>query len=79
MTEISGAGPAGTSGAAAGGTPDESDLPRLQGLDQSADDPSDPAAARRSDAASEAGPVDPPADDESASDPMTDMSGTTGG
>ena len=80
MSDMTEATPAGT-GAAAGGTPSESDLPAMQGLGESVDDPPDPTAARR-DADGAAG-VDPGAlssanDDEGPSDPMPDMSGTTG-
>ena len=76
MTEAT---PAGT-GAAAGGTPSESDLPAMQGLGESVDDPSDPTAARP-DPDREAGAATdaiPDSDDEGPSDPMPDMSGTTG-
>lgn len=72
-------GPASTHGAA-GGTPSESDLPSMQGLDDSVDDPSDPTAGR------EEGPgtvgIDAAGlssgDDGGPSDPMPDMSGTSG-
>ena len=63
------------------GTADEADLPRLQGLDESVDDPSDPEAARGGDDA----PGEVPfsnmmntGDSKSGSDPMPDMSGTSG-
>ncbi|GAA3635253.1 hypothetical protein [Microlunatus ginsengisoli] len=66
-------------GGEAGGTPSESDLPSMQGLGDSVDDPSDPTAARDDDAGSVG---DNPAallnDDEGPSDPMPDMSGTSG-
>lgn len=83
MTDTTGgAAPAGgLSGGAASGTPDESDLPRLQGLDADTDDLDDPAAAQPD--------PDEPGDqrldflrdsgsDRSASDPMPDMSGNQG-
>jgi len=83
MSDMTGANPAGA-GAAAGGTPSESDLPALQGLDESVDDPSDPTASRRQAAdggdheaeitgvAGAAG-----SDDDGPSDPMPDMAGTS--
>lgn len=74
-------GQIGPAEAAAGGTPDESDLPRLQGLDENVDDPNDPEAARGGDEA----PGEVPfaammnsGDSKGASDPMPDMSGTSG-
>jgi hypothetical protein len=79
MSEMTGADPAGA-GSAAGGTPSESDLPAMQGLGESVDDPSDPTASRRD--ADEQGPAGMPdlsgADEDGPSDPMPDMSGTTG-
>jgi hypothetical protein len=77
---VSGSTPEGTGGSA-GGTPSESDLPALQGLGNAVDDPSDPESA---------GPHADPAQDEtlggaptggdrSASDPMPDPAGSTGG
>ena len=81
MSQMSGgAGPTGLPGASGSGMPDESDLPRLQGLDEAVDDPSDPQAARRGEAADEV-PFDPqvePGDGKATSDPMPDMSGTSG-
>ena len=63
-----------------GGTPSESDLPAMQGLDESTDDPSDPSASRRD---SDADRPEAPdvadlatTDDQAPSDPMPDMSGT---
>jgi hypothetical protein len=82
MTDISGAMPGGSSGAAANGTPSESDLPSMQGLDDSTDDPSDPAAGTRPTNAPGNADLDALAtsdDDQSASDPMPDISGTSGG
>lgn len=79
MSDLNEAGPASTDGAA-GGTPTESDLPSMQGLDDSVDDPSDPTAAREDDAGTVG--IDAAAlssgDDEGPSDPMPDMSGTSG-
>lgn len=79
MTDFSGVSPAGAD-AAAGGTPSESDLPAMQGLSDSADDPRDPTAAqpdpdqpRADDIAAHAG-----SSDEGPSDPMPDMAGTGG-
>jgi hypothetical protein len=77
---VSGSTPEGPGGSA-GGTPSESDLPSLQGLGNAVDDPSDPEAA---------GPNADPTQDEalgdassggdrSASDPMPDPAGSTGG
>jgi hypothetical protein len=80
MSDTTGADLAGADNAA-GGTPAEHDLPAMQGLDDSVDDPSDPTASR--------GDAEQPdvaalaeasgADDEGPSDPMPDMSGTSGG
>lgn len=74
-------GNVGPADAAGGGIPSESDLPGLQGLDDSVDDPSDPEAANRGDDA----PGEVPfadlmnsGDSKSASDPMTDTSGASG-
>jgi hypothetical protein len=78
MSDISGTTPAG----AAGGTPSESDLPAMQGLDESTDDPSDPTAARQNSDSDQAETPDlaelAATDDEGPSDPMPDMSGTGG-
>jgi hypothetical protein len=80
MSDTTGVDPTGTD-AAAGGTPSESDLPAMQGLGESADDPSDPTAPRQQaptgsgDAAGLAGAVGD--DDEGPSDPMPDMAGTS--
>lgn len=85
MSEMTGGaatgGQIGPADAAAGGTPDESDLPRLHGLDESVDDPSDPTAAREGEGA----PGEVPfadlmnsGDSKAGSDPMPDMSGTSG-
>jgi hypothetical protein len=74
-------GQIGPADAAAGGTPSESDLPKLQGLDESAEDPSDPEAAREGDGTpGEAQVADlmDTGDSKGASDPIPDMSGTTG-
>jgi hypothetical protein len=72
----------GPADAASSGTPDEPDVPGRQGLDESVDDPSDPEAARAGDGA----PGDAPFadllgsdDGGGSSDPMPDMSGTSGG
>lgn len=74
-------GQIGPSDAAAGGTPDESNLPGIQGLGDSVDDPTDPEASQRDDdasmldrfsAATESGAG------KGSSDPMPDMSGTGG-
>jgi hypothetical protein len=73
---------AGSASGAAGGTPSESDLPRMQGLDENTDDPSDPSAAGAGASDEVNQTVDDPAlgeDDESASDPMHDIAGTSGG
>ncbi len=77
MTDFTaeGAGSATTPAGAAGGTPDEGDLPGLQGLGESADDPDDPAGTDTSSGS----PLDALGDDDDAqgtSDPMPDMSGT---
>ncbi len=84
MSEMTGGkamgGPVGPD-AAAGGTPGESDLPRMQRLDESVDDPSDPEAARRDDETDGAGPLAAmtnSGDGKGASDPMPDMSGASG-
>jgi len=78
MTSVN---PDGAGSASAGGTPSESDLPAMQGLGESVDDPSDPTASRRD--ADDRGLADPAVpsgeDDESPSDPMPDMAGTTDG
>jgi hypothetical protein len=85
MSELTGGaatgGEIGPADAAAGGTPTESDLPNLQGLDESVDDPSDPEAAREGDdALGGTTPTDlmNSGDSKGASDPMPDLSGTTG-
>jgi hypothetical protein len=60
---------------AAGGTPSESDLPGLQGLDAGVDDPDDPTAA----GAATGTPLDAvggAGDTQGGSDPMPDMSGS---
>lgn len=83
MSDMSGAaasaGQTSSPGAAAGGMPDESDLPSIQGLDDSVDDPSDPEAAQRGtdepDAARFAALSDA-GEGKGTSDPMPDMSGT---
>ena len=74
-------GQIGPADAASGSTPDESDLPRLHGLDESVDDPIDPEAARTGSGA----PGDVPfaelmntGDSKASSDPMPDMTGTSG-
>ncbi|MFP5281945.1 MAG: hypothetical protein ACLGIF_00660 [Actinomycetes bacterium] len=84
MSEMAaGAGTGGQLGRAdeaQGGPPTESDLPRLQGLDDSVDDPSDPQAAQGDEAAGNvplANLMDT-GDATSSSDPMPDMTGTTG-
>jgi hypothetical protein len=74
-------GQVGPADAASSGTPDGSDLPGGQGLNESADDPSDPAAAREGDGAPGAAPfADLVGSDDSggASDVLPDMSGTSG-
>jgi hypothetical protein len=85
MSELTGGaatgGQIGRADAASGGTPDESDLPSLQGLDEAVDDPSDPEAARSGDDAPGEVPFSQlmsSGDSKSASDPMPDMSGTSG-
>lgn len=65
------------SGAAAGGIPSESDLPSMQGLADSVDDPSDPTAAREGAAGTEAAAFSTE-DDGGPSDPLPDMSGSSG-
>jgi len=64
---------------AAGGTPDESDLPRLQGLDDSVDDPSDPEAARGDETADDVpfAQLMGSGDSKGAADPMPDQAGTS--
>lgn len=66
--------------AAAGGMPAEPDLPALQGLGDSADDPSDPTAAGSSPTTPQGQADDPGGSGERAggSDPMPDMSGSSG-
>ena len=82
MTDISGAMPGGSSVPAANGTPSEPDLPSMQGLDDSTDDPGDPEAGTGPRNAPGNADLDALAtvdDDQSASDPMPDISGTSGG
>lgn len=81
MSDITGANPAGAD-AAAGGTPSESDLPAMQGLGESTDDPSDPTAGREGQDLPQADDITQQAggaDDEGPADPMPDMAGTGGG
>lgn len=80
MTDFSaeGTGSATTPAGAGGGTPDEADLPGLQGLDESTDDPDDPSGRETAtgtplDALGDAGEA------QGTSDPMPDMSGTDSG
>jgi hypothetical protein len=73
-----GTGPTTSNAGQATGIPDESDLPAMQGLDD--DDLSDPAAAE--DAAEPDAPnvsQESGTDPKGPSDPMPDMSGTSGG
>ena len=85
MSEMTGGaatgGQIGPADAASSGTPDESDLPGRQGLGESVDDPNDPQAAREGDGAPGEAPfADLLGSDDggTASDPMPDMSGTSG-
>lgn len=74
-------GQIGPADAATGGTPNEADLPSLQGLGDSVDDPSDPGAARADEDTADDVPLAARMNgDESkgASDPMPDVSGTSG-
>ena len=79
-----GAGSASTGGdltssdPAAGGIPTESEAPELHGLGDNVSDPSDP---RNEPSGSERAPFDPgstPGDAAAPSDPMPDISGTSG-
>jgi hypothetical protein len=71
-------GPMESPAGAAGGTPAESDLPGLQGLDDSVADPDDPQSGDGSTAESEPTPLSVLSDDEGGagtSDPAPDTSG----
>jgi hypothetical protein len=75
------ASPVNTPAGAGGGMPAESDLPGLQGLDESVNDPDDPAAAAETEAAAQSTPVEATSESGSprgSSDPMPDMSGSGG-
>jgi hypothetical protein len=82
MSDVTGGaatgGQIGRSDQASGGTPTESDLPDLQGLDSDVDDPSDPQRGGNPEGVplgtgSESGTG------ASGSDPMPDISGAGGG
>jgi hypothetical protein len=85
MSEMTGkaatGGQIGPSDAASSGTPTGSDLTADQGLNESADDPTDPEAAREGDGAPGEAPFAEllgSDDSTGGSDPMPDVSGTSG-
>ena len=80
MTDTSGAMPGGSSGPAANGTPpSEPDLPSMQGLDDSTDDPEAGTGPTNAPGNADLDALATLDDDQSASDPMPDISGTSGG